>query len=134
MNKILVVDDELGIRTVLSTALQNDYDVSVAASGLEALDMLAKVEPKLVLLDIDMPGMNGLEVLNRIQATNLKPCVIMLTTIEKLDTAKRALALGACEYITKPFDVNQLRNIIAAKLNAGERPDQNVPWKVIEDK
>ncbi|HOX23418.1 MAG TPA: response regulator, partial [Elusimicrobiales bacterium] len=116
--------------TLLETAFRDEYQVFTATDGQAALDALKKEQPDLILLDIDMPGMNGLEALGLLRATNKNVCVVMLTSTEKLDIAKQALELGANEYVTKPFDLAQLRNIVAAKLNKGE---DVVPWKVYDE-
>lgn len=132
MKKVLIVDDEPGVGTVLLTALGNDYDVSTATSGEQALELLARGAPDLILLDIDMPGMSGLEVLEQLREKNIKSSVIMLTSVEKMETAERAFGLGAGEYITKPFDINRVRDIVAGKLNTADKPDQDAPWKIKE--
>jgi CheY-like chemotaxis protein len=121
--KILVVDDEVAVCAALRDFLERKgYQVSVAYSGQEALEVYQRERPHVVLLDIRMPEMDGLEVLRRLKAIDPKASVIMLTAVHEEDVAKEALAQGAFEYITKSTDVSYLEMALITKLGlmAGE--------------
>ena len=92
--------------------LKERYDVACAASGEEALRLSAAEPCDVMLLDILMPGMDGLEVLERIKAEAVSPQVVMLTATKTVKTAVTAMKLGAYDYVTKPFDVEELLLII----------------------
>lgn len=102
--KILLVDDDATVLRALTKMLAQDYQLSCAASGAEALQMIAIERPQLVLLDLKMPDMDGLQVLSRVRenATTADLAVIILTGNQCLDTEASALELGATDYITKP--------------------------------
>jgi two-component system, NtrC family, nitrogen regulation response regulator NtrX len=108
MSKILVVDDEKSIRNTLREILTYEkYDVSDADSGITALEMLKQAEYDVILLDIKMPQMDGLEVLEHILAEYEAP-VIMISGHGTIETAVEALKKGAFDYIAKPLDLNRL--------------------------
>jgi len=114
--RILVVDDEQTVRDFLQKALENaGYDVITASDGREALDKVSQFDVSLVLLDIVMPGLDGYEVLEHMRQYEDIP-VIMLTGIGGETTKIDTLALGADDYITKPFSVEELLARIQAKL------------------
>jgi two-component system response regulator AtoC len=106
--RVLIVDDELSVRESLRMILKERYEPLLAASGEEALAFLEKQWAEVVLLDILMPGMDGLEVLERIALLKPAPPVIMLTATKTVKTAVNAMKLGAFDYITKPFDIEEL--------------------------
>jgi DNA-binding NtrC family response regulator len=106
--KMLIVDDDREVREALVLAFGTQYAVLAASSGSDALKLLSE-NPRLMLLDMSMPGMTGLEVLAAAREAVAGMTVIMLTGENDIDLAKRALALGAAEYITKPFDWDQLK-------------------------
>ncbi|HHY36291.1 MAG TPA: response regulator [Firmicutes bacterium] len=113
MPKLLVVDDEPGIRRLLEEVFRDDrYQVVAAASGKEALAKWKEWEPDLVLLDMKMPGMDGLEVLRRMAGKYSRVPVIIMTAYGELRIVDEALNLGARGYVTKPFDVLELRNTV----------------------
>jgi DNA-binding NtrC family response regulator len=120
---ILVVDDEKEICTILYDNLsQEGYRVVTAYNGKKALELARKEKPDLVLLDIKMPEMDGIEVLRRIKKIRKKIVVIMLTAYGTLETARKAMKLGAYEYITKPFDLFQLKSIVKEVLKGTSEP------------
>jgi DNA-binding NtrC family response regulator len=106
--QVLVVDDEAGVRESLRMVLKDRFEVEVATCGNQALDLIAREPFEVVLLDILMPGMDGLEVLEQVKQRAATPQVIMLTATRTVKTAVTAMKLGACDYITKPFDVDEL--------------------------
>ncbi len=111
--RILVVDDEVAVRLVLQRILEGlGYHVVTAANGQEALDKIPQLNIRVVLLDIMMPGMSGMEVLQQITTNWPETCVIMVTAVADAQTATEAMKLGAYDYITKPF----MRDDVARKV------------------
>jgi len=106
---LLLVDDEEGIRKVLGIALADmGYDVHTADNGESALDIFAKINPPIVLTDIKMPGLDGIEVLKRLKKANPDTEVIMITGHGDLDLAIRSLKFEATDFITKPINEDVL--------------------------
>lgn len=97
------------VRNALALAFRTRYEVLSASSGADALKLRSE-RPRLMLLDMSMPGMTGLEVLAAARETVAGMTVIMLTGVNDIDQAIRALVLGATEYVTKPFDWDQLKD------------------------
>ena len=111
--KILIVDDELGARESLKIILKGSkYDLLMAASGKEALKLFEQERPHITLLDIIMPHLDGLKVLEKIKRIDAKAVVIMITAAKSIKTAVEAMKLGAYDYITKPFNVDEIRLIV----------------------
>lgn len=107
--KILVVDDEHLIRWSLTEKLQNeDYEVKSAGTGEDALKEVTEDPPDMILLDIKLPGINGMEVLEKVKHAHPDTIVIMITAHGIIPQTVQALKLGAYNYITKPFDMNEL--------------------------
>ena len=106
---LLVVDDEAGVRQSLQMVFNKTYRVSEAASADEAIQKLADERPDVVLLDIMMPGADGLAVLKQLKSIHPDCQVIMLTGLNTARTAFAAKGTGAFDYVTKPFDVEELR-------------------------
>ncbi|MCK5100205.1 MAG: universal stress protein [Desulfobacteraceae bacterium] len=103
--KILVVDDELSLRDSLKEWLEEEgFSTGMAESGQQALDMLEKEEYHLMLTDIKMPGMDGVELLNRAKRNHPDLGVVMMTAYATIDTAVYAMKVGAYDYLIKPFD------------------------------
>lgn len=114
MRKILVVDDELSVRDSLRMIFKKDYTVIAAGSAKEAWEKILSEEPDLVFLDILMPQKDGMQLLKEIRESQPLTPVVMLTATKTLKTAVEAMKLGAFDYITKPFDIEELK-IIADK-------------------
>ena len=112
MKSILVVDDEVGARESLRMVLKTDYEVSLAKDAEEAFQKIAKQSPDVILLDIILPDMDGLKVLEKVKQKDPGAIVIMITATKTVKTAVEAMKLGAYDYITKPFDVDELRLIV----------------------
>jgi len=106
---ILVVDDDSSVRRVVQMQLSEaGYEVRLAASGSEALRIMAETPPKLVITDLRMPEVDGIELLRRITADEIQTTVIMVTAFGSIETAVQAMRLGAYDYITKPIDYDAL--------------------------
>lgn len=113
MDKILVVDDELNMRLVLKTLLKKEgYDVLTASDGLEALKVLKNGDIKVVVTDMKMPKLDGMGLLDRILQDYPSIPVILITAHGTVATAVDALKKGAFDYITKPFEQEDLKNVI----------------------
>ena len=112
--RILLVDDEPRFLEMIGEYLgARGLAVATAPSGEKALDRMADFRPDLVLLDLLMPGMGGMEALRRMRAGFPDSRVIMVTAMEDLDTARKALAAGAADYLTKPFTLDYLDSVLA---------------------
>ena len=111
--KILLVDDEPDFCDALRDFLRiRGFEVAIALSGEEALPAYMQEKPDMVLLDIRMPGMDGLETLRELKVLDQRANVIMVTAIENDEFVKRAMAEGALDYITKPVDHYYLELIV----------------------
>ncbi len=117
---ILVVDDDEGMRDTLSAILRRDYDIRLAATGEEGLSVLKKADINLMLLDVRMPGMSGLEVLKVVRDHYSEVEVIMVSALNEVEVAVQAMKDGAYHYITKEFDYDGLRSLVR---NALQRQD-----------
>src|SRR3989449_11533036 len=123
LGRILVVDDEAPVREVLTEYFSTEgYAVEAATSGVEALIAVRGGRADLVLLDVRMPGLDGVQVLQRIRELTKSVPVIMVTANEDVGLAKETLKLGAFDYIAKPFDFEYLDRAVAAGL---ARPGAN---------
>ena len=114
--KILVVDDERNVHYSFRRLLGNEYEVISAFSGEEALSRVAQDLPHLVLLDIRLPGQDGLDTLRKLKALKPELPVIMMTAFGTAETAIRATKLDADDYVLKPFDVSEFKQLIAKTL------------------
>jgi DNA-binding NtrC family response regulator len=114
---ILIVDDEVGARESLKMILKHDYEVFLAKDAEEAFLQIKEHTPDLILLDIILPDLDGLKVLERIKQSDPDIIVIMITATKTVKTAVEAMKLGAYDYVTKPFDIDELRLIITRSLS-----------------
>ena len=119
---ILVVDDDEGMRDTLTAALKRDYRVLRAATGESALQLMEKEDVDLMLLDVRLPGISGFEVLRIAKENYPYVEVIVISAIKEVDTAIEAMRHGAYHYISKDFDLEGMRTLVA---NASERQDLN---------
>ena len=110
--RVLVVDDEIGPRESLRMLLKTHYQVATADSGPVALRELPRFRPDLVIMDVKMPQMDGLEVLRQIKLTDPSVEVIMITAYASLETVRQALTYGAFEYLIKPFSRKDLEETV----------------------
>jgi two-component system, response regulator, stage 0 sporulation protein F len=135
LGRILVVDDEAPVREVLTEYFATEgYAVEAATSGLEALSVVSGGRADLVLLDVRMPGLDGVQVLRRIREMSNTLPVIMVTANEDVTIARETLTLGAFDYVAKPFDFDYLDRAVAAGLarvadTAHAAPAPSDAWK-----
>jgi DNA-binding response OmpR family regulator len=126
---ILIVDDEKNIRLTLSQALETlGTQIDAAADGEEALSKLKEKQFGLILLDIRMPGMDGMEVLRRVREIRPDIRVIMITAYGTIESAVEAMKLGAADFLQKPFDPEEVRELVSRvmdrdKLNENKLAD-----------
>lgn len=117
--KVLIVDDQNGIRILLMEVFSSEgYTTFQAANGKLALEIVKNELPDLVLLDMKIPGMDGLEILKHIKAENPDIKVIMMTAYGELDMIKEATELGALMHFTKPFDIDEMRLAVNVHLTS----------------
>jgi DNA-binding NtrC family response regulator len=117
MRSLLIVDDEIGIRESLRMILKNDYEVFLARNAEEAFSKIKEHSPDVILLDITLPDLDGLKVLERIKRDDPDMAVIMITGTETVNTGVEAMKLGAYDCVAKPFDFDELRLIIIRSLS-----------------
>ncbi|AET58394.1 response regulator [Paenibacillus terrae] len=119
--KVLIVDDQNGIRILLMEVFGSEgYETFQAANGKIALEIVEKEPPDLVLLDMKIPGMDGLEILKHLKTMNPDIKVIMMTAYGELDMIKEATELGALMHFTKPFDIDEMRIAVNKQLRGDE--------------
>jgi CheY-like chemotaxis protein len=119
--KVLVVDDDPEVRLVLVEFLSNrGYDVTAASGGAEAVAIIETTKPDLVLLDVAMPDMDGLETLKRIVAIEPALAVIMVTANADIGMTSKLLGLGAVDYVPKPFDLDYLDQAVSTQVTAAQ--------------
>ena len=126
---ILVVDDEKSIRDSMNILLSNTYEVVFAVNGLDAIEKVKEFSPNLVLLDIRLPEIDGIEVLRCAKDIDPDLEVIMVTAMNTVQYAVDAIKSGACDYITKPFDIGALSSLIAKLLEGQKLKKQNLYLK-----
>lgn len=124
MNKILIVDDEPGVRQSLRFSLKDKYEIILAENGSTAIELAGRIRPDLVILDVMLPDLGGMDVLKAIKSGEDDIPVVMLTAVSQVKTAVDAMKNGACEYITKPFDVEELKILVENVLRTGRLAKQ----------
>lgn len=118
MKNILIVDDQLGIRILMKEVFsQEGYEVRLAANGFEALDIVKEANIDGVLLDMKIPGMDGIQILKKLKESWPHLPVMMMTAYGELDLIQEAMELGASHYFTKPFDIFEVRDTVNNLLN-----------------
>jgi DNA-binding NtrC family response regulator len=115
--RLLIVDDEPLILEVLTEHFKSDYNVDTALNGADALGAILRARPDVVMLDINMPRMNGVEVLKDIKQIDNSIAVIMVTANEQVALAAESLRNGAFGYVPKPFDFRYLDHMLATILD-----------------
>ena len=111
---ILICDDEEGIRESFKLILEDQYTLKFATNGPEALEMLKTLSPALMMLDIKMPKIHGLEVLKSVKKLRPNLPVIIVTGYQSVEMAQEALKLGAVDYIPKPFESASLQKTVSS--------------------
>lgn len=120
---VLVIDDQPGIRRLLVEVLHEEgYAVAEAANGYDGLHKAREYNPALILMDMKMPGMDGIETLKELRRLGIGDKVIMMTAYGELDLVTEAKEIGAADYITKPFDIVALCDMIARNIAGGPAP------------
>jgi DNA-binding NtrC family response regulator len=115
--RILVVDDEANARTALAEILkQEDYDVETAADGFKALARFNDFDPDLVLTDLKMPGMDGIELLRKLRELDRESAIVVMTAFGAVETAVSAMREGAADYLTKPLNTDELLVVLERAL------------------
>jgi two-component system KDP operon response regulator KdpE len=115
--KILLVEDEIEILDAITEYLEREgYAVTRAVDGAEALRRVQNERPDLVLLDVGLPGLSGLEVLRRLREDHPRVPVVMLTGLDDEAQARRTLQMGAVDYVSKPFDLGHLSRVVLAAI------------------
>ena len=116
--KLLIVDDEIEICEFLKAFFADrDFNVATAYDGVQAFEQVGRFHPDVVLLDIQMPGLDGLQTLKKIKATYPRVKVIMVTAVETQEKIEEAMRLGADNYITKPLSLEYLEKDVQDKID-----------------
>src|SRR5205823_9343343 len=119
MSRLLLIDDELDVQYSFQRILESpEIELTTASSGEEGLRIIPKLKPDLVMMDVRMGGMTGLETLRRIRQMDSRLLVILMTAYGTTQTAIEAMKLGAYDYLLKPFDVPKLKEIVFGALKA----------------
>ncbi len=130
MSKLLLIDDEEDVRYSFQRIFDSpEIEFATASSGEEGLKVIPKFKPDLVLMDVRMGGMNGLETLRRIRANNPKLLVILMTAYGTTQTAIEAMKLGAYDYLLKPFDAVKIKELVGNALKAARDMKQVVSYE-----
>ena len=130
MNKLLLIDDETDVQYSFQRIFDSpDMELTTASSGEEGLKLIPRIRPDLVIMDIRMGGMNGMETLRRIRESEPKLLVILMTAYGTTQTAIEAMKLGAYDYLLKPFDVPKLKEIVGNALKAARDMKQVVSYQ-----
>ena len=119
--RVLIVDDEEGVRSSLRLLLKSHFEVSTASDGNQALELVGSFDPEIILLDVMMPSLDGIQTLRELKSRGVSVPVIMLTAANTVKTAVEAMKLGAVDYLNKPFDVESLTSLIVETLSEFER-------------
>ena len=124
--RILVVDDEENVRKLLSVVLTREgYQVEIAADGRKGVELFSAMEPDIVLMDIRMPGLSGIEALREMRALRSDATVILMTAYASVETAVEAIQQGAHDYIIKPFDLEEVKLLLGRALQMRNLKQEN---------
>ncbi len=136
MFRVLIVDDEKSMREFLSIVLNKEgYNVAVASHGPEALSLIDKEIYDLVISDIKMPGLSGLDLLKAVKAVSPSTIVLMMTAFASTETAVEAMREGAYDYLTKPFKIDEVKVLVKNALERKQLQDENTRLKqVVHDR
>lgn len=117
MKHLLIVDDQPGIRLLLEEVFKRvNIKISLASNGMEALEIVRQHHPDCILLDVKMPGMNGVEVLREVRNLSPQALVMMMTAYSEIELTEEAEKLGIDQYFTKPFDIFEVRDTVLKRL------------------
>lgn len=120
-NRVLVVDDEKNIRLTVAQSLEKlDLDVDSAVNGEEALEKIRRQGYQLVLLDLKLPGMDGMEVLRQVRTFNRRLRILIITAHGTIENAVEAMKLGAVDFVQKPFTPDEIRGLVSRALARSE--------------
>ena len=129
-NKVLIVDDELDIRELLGDFLEDEgYDCHLAQNSQEAIEIYKSISIDLVMSDIRMPGMSGLELLSKLKKINKNVVVIMISAVKDIEFAISAMSKGAYDYISKPFKLKEVSLIAGKALHKKELVEENIQYQ-----
>ncbi len=136
MHRVLIVDDEKSMREFLSIVLKKEgYDVTAAAHGPEALSLIDKEIYDLVISDIKMPGLSGIDLLKAVKAVSPSTIVLMMTAFASTETAVEAMREGAYDYLTKPFKIDEVKLLVKNALERKQLQDENTRLRqVVHDR
>ncbi|HQU93795.1 MAG TPA: response regulator, partial [Pyrinomonadaceae bacterium] len=130
MSNILIVDDEQSYRQLLELVFKGDgHDVRTAANGREAVELVLEEAPNVIISDVRMPDMDGIEMLRAVRETHPDLGVVFMTAHASVESAREAFKLGADDFITKPFDVEELKLIVKKTLEKQELIVENRAFK-----
>jgi len=132
MQTILVVDDDKSIRYSLKRMLEGNFSILTAQNGEEALNRIKENPPDLIIMDIKMPGRNGIDVLKEINSIDPKSLVIMMTAYGTTETAIEAMKYGAFDYILKPFPIPQMKGLVEKAISLRKLMKEEVTYPFIE--
>ncbi|MBI4483857.1 MAG: response regulator, partial [Acidobacteria bacterium] len=134
--RILVVDDDEAARYSIQRALETEgYEVAVSSRARRALDVQQTYDPDVIVSDVNMPEMDGIAFLRELSTRPMPPPVIMITAYSTLEIAVRSLREGAFDYLTKPFDVEQLRHAVRRAVERRQLKLENLRYqRELEDK
>ncbi len=110
--QMLIVDDNDALRAALQTVFEDEFELAFAASGEEALEKYHSRVPEVVLMDYKMPGLSGVETMQRMQAQNEGSPVVLMSAYDEAPVVSQAFECGAADFIGKPFDVTRMRKVI----------------------
>jgi DNA-binding NtrC family response regulator len=130
MSNILIVDDEQSYRQLLTLVFESDgHSIRTAANGREAVQLVAAEAPDVIVSDVRMPDMDGIEMLRAVRETHADLGVVFMTAHASVESAREAFKLGADDFVTKPFDVEELKLIVKKTLEKQQLIDENRAFK-----
>ncbi len=131
MQRVLIIDDDETVRDVLQSFLANKgFEVTLAVDGQSGIDCIKSSSFDIILTDLIMPGINGIEILKKISTLNIKTPVLVITAFGTVQTAVEAMKLGAFEYVTKPFNLDEIMIVINKALNVSKLQKENIMLKM----
>ena len=135
MNRIMIVDDEKSIRVMLKRVLSDkQFEIDEAADGREALEKIKQGKYSAILLDLRMPEVNGIEVIEKLKEQDIDTPIVMMSAYGTVPEAVEAMKLGALDYLVKPFDLDELKLILERIIRQNEIQKENIYFREEEDK